>query len=455
MITAVRDAALPGETEVPPAPATLSDTGLSAEGLSDLMLKTLYVQGSRSAQQLADLLGLAFDIVDEQLLRLQERQFIEVLRTTGPSRGGYILEVAGPGRERAAAALTASKYVGRAPVPLDAYRGWIEAQSVRHLQIGRDRIRNGFSHLVIGEHTLESLGPAVNSASSLFLHGDPGSGKTVIAEAIAGMLGGDIYIPYAVDIEGQIMRLFDPVHHTPVEPFDAGARVADENEWLRTPPEHDKRFVRVRRPAVFVGGELSLDQLDLQYDHDTRMYEAPFQLKAAGGVLIVDDFGRQIAAPRDLLNRWIVPLEKHIDYLTLHTGAKFPVPFDCLLIFATNLNPDQLVDEAFLRRIKYKVNVPNPAQEQYAEIFRRECARRDIAYDERAVVHINTRYYSDAGIPPRACHPRDILDHLVHTARYEGREPILTPRLLDQACESYFLVMGRIEARQASNRNDE
>lgn len=443
MSTALKPAPLPGETEVPPPPATLEDTGLSPEGLSDLILKILYTQGSRPAQQIADQLGLPFDIVDEQLLRLQERRFIEVLRASGPSRGGYVLEVGGPGRERAAAALDAAKYVGPAPVPLDAYRAWIEAQSVRHLQIGRQRIRDGFNHLVIGEHTFESLGPAVNSASSLFLHGDPGSGKTVIAEAIAGMLGGDLYIPVAVDIEGQIMQLFDPVHHEPVEPPDAGADKTGHKSWLRAPAEHDKRFARIRRPAVFVGGELSLEQLDLQYDRDTKMYQAPFQLKAAGGVLIVDDFGRQLVAPRDLLNRWIVPLEKQVDYLTLHTGVKFPVPFDCLLIFATNLNPSQLVDEAFLRRIKYKVNIPNPDQHQYDEIFRRECVRRDIVYDHRAVLHIHAKYYTHTDVQPRACHPRDILDHLVHAARYEGREPVLTPRLLDQACESYFMVMGR------------
>lgn len=441
MSTALRPAPLPGETDIPPAPATLRDTGLSPESLSDLILKTLHAQGSKPAQQVADQLGLPFDIVDEQVLRLQERRFVEVLRAAGPSRGGHVLDVVGPGRERAAAALDVGKYVGPAPVPLDVYRSWIEAQSVRHLQIGRERIRDGFNHLVIGEHTLESLGPAVNSASSLFLHGDPGSGKTVIAEAIASMLGGDIYIPFAVDIEGHVMQLFDPVHHEPVAAVDGDVGAPDRAKWLRAPADHDKRFVRVRRPTVFVGGELSLEQLDLQYDRDTKMYQAPFQLKAAGGVLIVDDFGRQVVAPRDLLNRWIVPLEKHIDYLTLHTGVKFPVPFDCLLIFATNLNPGQLVDEAFLRRIKYKVNVPNPAQHQYEEIFRRECARRDIAYDRRAVLHIYARYYTDTDIHPRACHPRDILDHLVHTARYEGREPVLTPRLLDQACESYFLVM--------------
>jgi predicted ATPase with chaperone activity len=441
MSTAVKAVPSMGETQVPPAPVTVKDTGLTPETISDLVLKTLYVQGSRTGQQLTDTLCLPFDIVDESLVRLQERRFIEVLRTMGPSRGGYVFELAGMGRERAAAALEASQYVGPAPVTLADYRNWIEAQSVRNLHIGRMRIREGFKHLVISEHMLESLGPAVNSASSLFLHGDPGNGKTVIAEAIAAMLGGDIHIPYSVDVEGQVMSLFDPVHHEVVtEPLQlAGGEGGPQ--WLRQAKNYDQRFVRVKRPVVFVGGELSLEQLDLQYDAYTKMYQAPFQLKAAGGVLIIDDFGRQLVAPRDLLNRWIVPLEKRVDYLTLHTGIKFPVPFDCLLIFATNLNPEQLVDEAFLRRIQYKINVADPDRVQYEEIFRRECSRRGVEYDTRAIEHIYTRYYRGRGILARCCHPRDILDHLVHAARYEEREVILTPALLDQACESYFLVM--------------
>jgi predicted ATPase with chaperone activity len=192
---------------------------------------------------------------------------------------------------------------------------------------------------------------------------------------------------------------------------------------------------------VFVGGELTLDQLDLRYDTFTKMYQAPFQLKASGGVLIIDDFGRQLVAPRDLLSRWIVPLEKRVDFLTLHTGVKFPVPFDALIVFATNLNPHDLVDEAFLRRIRYKLNVVDPDREQYEEIFQRECAKREIRYTAAAVEYIYRRYYGGKGIPPRSCHPRDILDHVLHAAWYEERDPVLTPELLDHACRTYFLIM--------------
>lgn len=425
-------------SNVPQPPENLRETGLSAEAVVELVLKTLHVQGARTGQQLTNALCLPFDIVDEQLLQLQSRRFIEVVRTLGPARGNYVFDLTGTGRERARAALEASLYVGAAPVPLDMYRTWIDRQSVRSLRVGRERIREGFSHLVIDETVLESLGPAINSAASLFLYGDPGNGKTVISEAIATLLGGDVYIPQAIDIDGQVMVLFDPVHHKPVE--DNSTTPAD-SLWLRSAIPHDRRFIRVKRPVIFVGGELSLEQLDLQYDPFAKTYQAPFQLKACGGVLIIDDFGRQLVPPRDLLNRWIVPLEKRVDYLTLHTGIKFPVPFDCLLIFATNLNPGDLVDEAFLRRIQYKISVDSPERDAYEAIFRAVCASRSITYEESAVDYIYDEYYRKRQIPPRACHPRDIIDHLMHVAIYEDVRPILSPEMLEQSCRSYFLVM--------------
>ena len=448
MSTVIPELAMPGPTRIPPAPTTLADTGLSPETIIDLILKTLHVQGARSGVQITEVLRLPFDVVDEQLLRLQERRFVEVLRTAGPSRAGYVFDLAGEGRARARAALDSGQYVGAAPVPLGVYRKWIGLQSVADVQIGRERIREGFSHLVMDQEILEELGPAINSASSLFLHGDPGNGKTVIAEAIAAMLGGDIYIPHAVEIDGQIMSLFDPVHHEPIVPDD---EAAGEYDWLHASASHDRRFVRIRRPVVFVGGELMLHQLDLQYDGYTKMYQAPFQLKAAGGVLIIDDFGRQLVAPRELLNRWIVPLEKRIDFLTLHTGVKFPVPFDCLVIFATNLDPHELVDEAFLRRIRYKINVTDPDRARYDAIFRLECERRGIAYDDRAVEFVFQRHYQGRAIAPRACHPRDLLDHVEHTARYEGHDPELTPQILELACRTYFMIMAH-DALDAGER---
>jgi predicted ATPase with chaperone activity len=430
----------------PAAPADARATGLGVESIVDLVLKTMYVQGSRTGQQLTDSLRLPFDIVDDRLLWLQERKYIEVLRTLGPSRGGYVFDLSGPGRARAKEAMEASQYVGPAPVPLTVYRTWIEKQSVRNMHVSRELIRAGFGHLVMPESLLEALGPAINSAGSIFLHGDPGNGKTVIAEAIATLMRGDLFIPYAVDVDGQILLLYDPVHH---EIIDEDVPAGDgPGAWLRTVEDYDRRFVRVKRPTVFVGGELSLEQLDLQYDPFTKIYQAPFQLKAAGGVLIIDDFGRQLVAPRDLLNRWIVPLEKRVDYLSLHTGVKFPVPFDSLLIISTNLNPEDLVDEAFLRRIQYKVNVDDPEPGQYEEIFRRECAKRDIPFTAHAIDHIYELYYGQKGLMPRACHPRDILTQVANIARYEGNRPRLDDEIVDRACRSYFLVMSHQESHR-------
>ena len=428
----------PGEPTSPPLPETLADTGLSEEFVVDLLLKALYIQGARTGQQLMETIKLPFPFVDDRLLSLQQRRFVEVRGTSGAGRGGYMFDLTGEGRTRAREALESSQYVGPAPVPLKQYREWTYRQSISRVQVGRETVKTGFRNMVIAEPILEMLGPAINSAKSLFLYGGPGNGKTLIAETISRLLGGALFIPYAIEVDGQILVLYDPVYHHEVrEPEPAAS--GDHPAWLKSVPEHDRRYVLVERPVVLTGGELTLDQLDLQYDTYTKMYQAPFQLKANGGVLILDDFGRQRTPPRDLLNRWIVPLEKRIDFLTLHTGGKFPVPFDCLLIFSTNLSPHELVEEAFLRRIHYKLHVFGPTQTEYVEIFRRCCAEREIAYEDWAVPHLYQEYYGRRQIIPRNCHPRDVLDHFLDMVRYLEAAPKLTPDLLDRACNSYFL----------------
>jgi predicted ATPase with chaperone activity len=361
------------------------------------------------------------------------------------SRGGYLFDLTGAGRERAREALASSQYVGPAPVPLPQYRMWVEKQTIRNVHVTKERVRDGFRRMVLSDAVHDVLGPSINSAKSLFLYGAPGNGKTMIAETISHMLGGDIFVPYAVEVEGQIMVVYDPVYHEPVDGPDPFAGGESEPEWFKAAPTYDQRFTRVHRPVVLTGGELTLEQLDLQYDTNTKMYQAPFQLKANGGVLILDDFGRQRVPPKDLLNRWIVPLEKRIDFLTLHTGGKFPVPFDCLLIMATNLEPSQLVEEAFLRRIHYKIQIEGPKPDQYAEIFTRCCEERGIDYDHAAVLHIYQEFYGRMGIHPRACHPRDILDHVVDIARFYEAKAVLTDDMVDRACRSYFLDDSRKE----------
>jgi predicted ATPase with chaperone activity len=431
------DPALDQGRHAPPIPETVADTGLLPEAITDLLLKMLYVQGARSGQQLVEAICLPFAIVDDLLLKLQHERLIEVTRTIGAGRGGYVFQISTAGADAARDAMASNQYVGPAPVPILQYNAWIERQSVRHLHLSRERLGDAFSDLVLEDSVLDTLGPAVNSARSLFIFGDSGNGKTHIAETIAGLFGQAFYLPHAVEVHGQIMVVYDPVYHQiDDEPEAVGE---GEPDWLRRVPDYDRRFVRVRRPVVITGGELTLEQLDLQYDTNTKMYQAPFQVKANGGVLIVDDFGRQRVPPRDLLNRWIVPLEKRLDYLTLHTGSKFPVPFDCLLIFATNLDPAALVEEAFLRRIHYKIRMESPRREQYEEIFRRCCTARGIPYRPEAVDQVYREFYDAHGIRPRGCHPRDITDHVCDIARFRLTDPALTPEMITAACRTYFL----------------
>ncbi len=429
-------------SHAPPTPETVAATGLSGEFIIDLLLKTLYVQGARTGQHLTDVVRLPFDFVDDQLLSLQQRRLIEVRGTSGPSRGGYTFDLTVGGRDRAREALSSSQYVGPAPVPLVQYREWVERQSIRNVHVTKEVIRHGFQRMVLSDAIHDILGPAINSAKSLFLYGAPGNGKTMVAETIAQMLGGHIYVPYAVEVEGQIMVVHDPVFHLDVEETEAAPSVmldGSEPTWLKQAPVYDRRYTLVRRPVVLTGGELTLEQLDLQYDQYTKMYQAPFQVKANGGVLILDDFGRQRVPPKDLLNRWIVPLEKRIDFLTLHTGGKFPIPFDTLLIISTNLEPSHLVEEAFLRRIHYKVMIEGPDPEQFAEIFQRNCAERGIAYDPAIVRYLYQSWYGKHAIQPRGCHPRDILDHVVDIARFHQVAPTASIEMVDRACRSYFL----------------
>jgi len=425
------------DLQFPPVPQTLEDTGLGEEFIIDLILKTLFVQGPRSGQQLTDFIRLPFPFVDDQLLALQQRRLVEVKGTQGASRAGYTFDVTGEGRNRAREALSASMYVGPAPVPLGQYREWTYRQTIRNVHVTRPEVEQAFAWLVLNQETLDEVGPAINSGRSLFLFGESGNGKTAIAETIARMLGGNLYVPYAVEIDGQIMVIHDPLYHRTPEGGNEGTP-GEAGLWLQA-PDHDLRWVESARPVVLTGGELTLEQLDLQYDPFTKLYQAPFQVKANGGVLIIDDFGRQRVPARDLLNRWIVPLEKRVDFLTLHTGAKFPVPFDVLLVIATNIDPRQLVEEAFLRRIHYKIRVESPTVEQYQRILERYCKDQEIAFDPEAVRQLYKNFYHAYNIAPRGCHPRDVIDHLLDIAKYLEIDPTLSTDLVDRAGRSYFL----------------
>lgn len=426
----------------PAVPVTTEDTGLTPGLIAELVLKALYSLGARSGDQLRAYVRLPFGILDEQITDLQRRRLLEVRGAGGQSRVTYTFDLTSEGRARAREAIEASGYVGPAPVPLTQYADWVKSQTVRGVRVTEETIRDGFSHLVFDEGFLDQLGPAINSGLSLFLYGHAGNGKTTIAEAISGMLGGHVYLPWALEVEGQIIVLYDPVYHQLIE--EAPARdddVMGDSPLFREGQPHDDRYAVIRRPVVFVGGELTLDFLELQYDEHSHVYQAPPHVKASGGVFIIDDFGRQLVRPRDLLNRWMVPLEKHKDYLSLRNGYKFPVPFDCLIIFSTNLNPLELVDEAFLRRIRYKIMVESPNRAQYEEIFRRCCENHGILYEPARVDHVYKQFYERLRMAPRGCHPRDIVDTVCNIAKYEDVQPSLSLDLLDRACRSYFLDM--------------
>ncbi len=432
MSTAPVVADVPSWSPAPQAPATIEETGVPAERILQLLVKMLY-GAEATGVALADRLCLPFGIFEPLIEHGRGEHLIEVRGAGASGAANYRYALTDLGRERARQFLGLNQYVGPAPVSLDAYAGQIHVQAASRSVIDRDRLRNGFAHLVVDDSLLEQLGPAVNGGKAIFLYGPPGNGKTVLADGIGRSLGGDVYVPHAIDVDGQTIVVFDPTKHTALDVQ------ADGSTGVIRTRTRDRRWVRIQRPAVIVGGELTLDMLDLAFNPLAKYYEAPTQLKANGGVLLVDDFGRQRVRPQDLLNRWIVPLESRVDYLTLHTGKTFPVPFDVLIVFATNLDPASLADEAFLRRVPYKVAVENPSAEQFRRIFEVDCRRRHLAFDPRTVAYLQQRHYVPSGRPLRACHPRDLLEHVVALCRYQGIEPVVTPELLDSACAAYFI----------------
>lgn len=433
----------------PQAPASLRDSGLHLGQICDLILKQLYLQGTLLGQEIARNARLPFQVIDEGLRFLKEEKCIEVASGELIGRVSYRFNLTELGRLRARETFEQCRYVGPAPVPLEAYVEQCRRQAVSGTACSIDSLTESFQGLILRPDLLDELGPAVCSGKSIFVYGPPGNGKTMIAKGLGRFLntyGGEIYIPYAVVSENSIITVFDPTVHQATDDADLSRRgvqpgpdgraetVAMLNDQL------DLRWRRIRRPVVITGGELTLDMLELQYSKIGHYYAAPLHIKANGGVFLIDDFGRQLVSPRDLLNRWILPLEERIDYLTLVTGRKFSVPFEQLIIFSTNLDPRELVDEAFLRRIRHKILIGPPERDVFSEIFRLCCRQRQIPFSQGALDFLYANFY-DSGKSPRSSDPRDLLEIVQSICRFRNEPVVLTEGLMAEATDRFFCHM--------------
>lgn len=404
---------------------SIEETGLDLGLITELLLKTLYARGSMLARDLVEELCLPYvGVLERALTQAKREELVEITGSNGIGELAYRFALTARGLTRAQEMLERNGYVGPAPVTIQAYREVVLQQSLRGRRVTPADIHRTLADLVFDQSVIDALGQALNSGQAIFLFGKPGNGKTALAQRVSEIFGGEVLVPHAVLADGQIIRVFDRHHHHPV----GSAPQANA----------DRRWVLCKRPAIMVGGELTLEALDLIYEPHARVYEAPLQMRANNGVLLIDDFGRQQVSPRALLNRWIVPLEQRVDFLTLHTGKQIEIPFEGLLIFSTNLRPTDLVDEAFLRRIPNKIHIGNPSVRQFALIFQRQCQMLGIPFDQQGLAYLLRTYYVNKR-ELRACHPRDILRALVGAARYLGQEPRLTPELIDRACHSYFV----------------
>ena len=406
----------------PPTPEEIADTDVATAFLCDLTLKHVATLAEPTTTNVADRLHLPRSLAEELLYHLYREKLIEMRLQSAVGATRYAM--LDHGWERVGRLQSQSGYVGPAPVSLSDYTHMMRLQAVPSQPASIEGVREAFSDLILPESLLQTLGCVINSRRSLFLTGLPGTGKTAVSERMNAALHGTIWIPYSVDIDGQIIRIFDSHSHVPVPE-------------RTTAVEFDRRWVEIERPLIIVGGELTLENTDLTWSETAKFYEAPFQVKSNGGTLVIDDFGRQRVAPQDLLNRWILPLERRVDFLTLHNGKKIEVPFEQLVVFSTNLNEKDLVDDAFLRRMGYRARVEPPTPAAYSEIFKRAVATRAMDFDQASLTHVLEKYQSEKRMM-KGCEPRDLLNRVTDICLFEGQAPHLSPELIDVAWRNYF-----------------
>jgi len=420
------------ETFVPSVPDKIEDLGISSSALEHLVLKHLYFRGELLGRELAGQLGLQFSLIDAPIENLKRLHHVAVKKSMGMGNASAVFALTESGRNLSREVLENNQYAGPVPVPLDQYIEVVRKQRLAENWLSEDGLNGAFKHLVVAEDILEQLGPAVNSNKSFLIYGQPGNGKTALAEAFLHIETDPIYMPYAIECQGNIVQLYDPIYHKKIEAAESARSAMNVNE-------HDGRWFKCRRPFIITGGELTLDMLDLSYNKVSKVYDAPFQLKANNGIYLIDDFGRQRATPAEVLNRWIVPMERRVDYLTFQTGGKMTVPFEAFLIFSTNLRPDQLGDEAFLRRIQYKMYLRSPDAQEFIQIFQRYAESRGLDCPAGLAEHFVQKHYVDGSKRLRRCHPRDVVSHAIDVIHFKRLPMTLTDKLLDRAFRSCFV----------------
>jgi predicted ATPase with chaperone activity len=423
-----------GKRFTPAVPTSLADTGLPSSLIEQLILKILYSRGDTIASDVSRAIGLTFNLLDPIIERFKNQHVIQVKHSLGYGPISSMLSLTETGRRVARDHLEKNLYTGPAPVPVKQYAAAVDAQRLPDRWLTPERLATAYTHMVMHDNVLDQIGPAVNAGKSFLIYGQPGNGKTYTAEALSNINTSNVYLPYALECQGNIILLYDPVYHEAVDDSARGDDTLVSNELL-----HDGRWIRCRRPFIVTGGELDLSMLDLGFDPVSKIYEAPFQLKANNGTYLIDDFGRQKATTAEILNRWMIPMERRVDYLSFSTGGKMAVPFETFLIFSTNQTPDKIGDEAFLRRIQYKMLLRSPDEDEFRSIFQRVCEEKGLHPETRTVDRFISKHYVSTGRPFRRCHPRDILLQAIECINFKRLPYELTDELLDQAFAGCFL----------------